>query len=293
MKFPPFVFILLLCSLASFAQEESAKTSAAKANDITLVAPAAWKGYQVKRDLVPAGKFARKLMEPMVPLYVTVHSTQNFAAGADALAHAKGQRQGNFKSAHNRIGFLAWHFTVDQTYAIQSLPCNERGQHADYEGPGNAYSIGIEMCEHPKNDRAKTVDRTARLCALLMAEYRIPLQHIVPHYHWRRIRYDDKKDIGHKNCPHYLLENGKPGKKWQEFLGLVHKHYKTHPKYDAALTKHEGIHPPVETKAQPAEGGNPKVVSPPDANPTAKAPKIDLPPVWLPGEKDKKETDPK
>jgi N-acetylmuramoyl-L-alanine amidase len=225
-------------------EEESKKKPSAEATDIVIVAPATWKGYTVNRDLVPAGKFSRELMEPMNPRYVTIHSTQNIAPGADALAHAKAQRQGKLKTTHNRLGYLAWHFTVDQADAIQSLPCNERGQHADFEGPGNAYSIGIEMCEHAKNDRAKTLDRTARLCALLMAEYQIPLQHIVPHSHWPRIR-DDKKDIGHKNCPHFLLENGKPGKKWQIFLGQVLKHYKTHPKYNAALVDHPSSQPSV------------------------------------------------
>ncbi|MFT5412603.1 MAG: N-acetylmuramoyl-L-alanine amidase [Verrucomicrobiales bacterium] len=258
--------VLLATSLASFSHEESLETPPAEVADIHLVAPAAWEGYEVNRDLVPSGKFARKLMEPMTPRYVTVHSTQNFAAGADALAHAKLQRLGKFTSTHNRIGYLAWHFTVDQSHAIQSLPCNERGEHADYDGPGNTYSIGVEMCEHLKNDRAKTLDRTARLCALLMAEYQIPLQHIVPHYHWPRIR-DDKKDLGHKNCPHYLLENGKPGKKWQQFLGQVLKHYKTHPKYDAALVVHQASLPPVVARSKPEQGavrkGNPETVLPP------------------------------
>ncbi len=215
------------------------------------MAPPEWKGYEVLRDLIPSGEFARTLMEPMTPRYITVHSTQNSAAGADALAHAKGQRTGTFKTSRNRIGYLAWHFTVDQSHTIQSLPCNERGQHADFEGPGNTYSIGIEMCEHAENDRAKTLDRTARLCALLMVEYQIPLQHIVPHHHWRRIRHDDKRDLGHKNCPHFLLEDGKPGKKWQLFLGQVLKHYKTHTKYDAALVAHQASEPPVVPPSEP------------------------------------------
>lgn len=261
--------VILLAVLPGVpAHRAAAEKPRAKAADIVLVAPAAWKGFRVKRDLVPAGKFGRKLMEPMVPRYVTVHSTQNFAAGADANAHARGQRQGNFKSKHNRLGYLAWHFTVDESHVIQSLPCNERGQHADYEGPGNLGSIGIEMCEHPGNDRARTVDRTARLCALLMAEYSIPLDHIVPHHHWRRIRFSDKRDIGHKNCPHFLLDNGKPGKKWRSFLALVLKHYRTHPKYDVSLV---GREKPAGASVVPPAGGG------------ANKPKIDLPPVWLPG----------
>ncbi len=277
MKFYLSGIIFFTTSQVLFSHEDSGNKPLAKATDIVLVAPAEWEGYTVKRDLVPAGKFGRELMEPMSPRYVTVHSTQNFASGADALAHAKAQRVGKFKSARNRLGYLAWHFTVDQTYAIQSLPCNERGQHADFEGPGNTYSIGIEMCEHPKNDRAKTLNRTARLCALLMDEYQIPLQHIVPHYHWPRIR-DDDKDIGRKNCPHFLLDNGKPGKKWQLFLEQVLKHYRTHPNYNAALVDHQGSQPTRVEPSKPAPDGKSKGSSaPPTSKSDPKSPSIDLP----------------
>ena len=54
-----------------------------------------------------------------------------------------------------------------------------------------------------------------------MKEYNIPLQKVVPHQHWRMIRYSDKKNLGHKNCPHFLLDHGKPGPKWQAFLQKV------------------------------------------------------------------------
>ena len=34
------------------------------------------------------------------------------------------------------------------------MPTNEQGEHADFDGPGNRYSIGIEMCENRGNNRA-------------------------------------------------------------------------------------------------------------------------------------------
>lgn len=112
---------------------------------------------------------------------------------------------------------MSWHYTVDAGSIYQHLPDNEQGQHADYEGPGNKTSIGIEMCENAGNSRAATLDHTARLVAFLCRKYRIPLNNVVPHYHWNRIRYDDGKVIGHKNCPHYLLDDGKPGAKWAAY----------------------------------------------------------------------------
>ncbi|MEO1845664.1 MAG: hypothetical protein ABGZ37_15485 [Akkermansiaceae bacterium] len=39
------------------------------------------------------------------------------------------------------------------------------------------------------------------------------------------IRYSDGCDLGHKNCPHFLLEDGKPGRKWQVFLRKVKSYY--------------------------------------------------------------------
>ena len=133
--------------------------------------------------------------------------------------------KGYLTATNNLLGYLTWHFTVDQSYIYQSLPCNERGEHADYEGPGNRTSIGIEMCENRGNSRSATVERTAKLVAVLMVQYGIPLSRVVPHYHWERIQPKTGKNIGHKNCPHFLMDNGRPGKKWQDFLAKVNKHY--------------------------------------------------------------------
>jgi N-acetylmuramoyl-L-alanine amidase len=77
------------------------------------------------------------------------------------------------------------------------------------------------MCENAGNSRAATLDRTARLTAELMRRYNIPLKNVVPHQHWERIRFDDGKNLGQKNCPHFLTTNGKPGPKWDAFLAKI------------------------------------------------------------------------
>jgi len=77
------------------------------------------------------------------------------------------------------------------------------------------------MCVNRGNDIAKTVDHTARLTALLMRQYHIPLNHVVPHMHWRMIRYSDGRDLGYKQCPAILLDHGKLGTKWNAFLAKV------------------------------------------------------------------------
>ena len=187
----------------------------------TTGVPASWGGLAITRDFIPAGAHGRHRVRRMAPRYITIHSTQNFAASADARAHARMLRTGALTSSHNSLGYLTWHFTVDEGSVWQSLPCSEQGQHADYEGPGNRHSIGIEMCENRGNSRAATLERTARLTAVLMKEYGIPLRNVVPHQHWRMIRHSDGRDLGLKNCPHYLLDGGRPGPKWRAFVRAV------------------------------------------------------------------------
>ncbi|WP_325099491.1 peptidoglycan recognition protein family protein [Persicirhabdus sediminis] len=179
----------------------------------------------VKRDYIPKGTHGRKVKRTLRPRYITIHSTQNYSSQADAWQHSKALKNGALScrkvKGGNRIGYLTWHYTVDQSVAVQHLPTNEQGEHADYDGPGNNYSIGIEMCENRGNDRARTLDRTAKLTAYLMHQYKIPINRVVPHYHWPRFGHDPM----HKNCPHFLLDNGRPGKKWRQYQAQIKKHY--------------------------------------------------------------------
>lgn len=175
-------------------------------------------------DLIPAGRVGRTWHRPMRPKYITIHSTQNYSGDAynHALALKRGALRARRRPGGNRIGYLTWHFTVQDNVAIQHLPCREQGEHADFDGPGNNYSIGIEMCEHRGNDLALTIDKTARLAAYLSHVYQIPISHVVPHYHWPR----RGQNPPNKNCPHFLLENGRPGQRWRWFLGRVQLHLK-------------------------------------------------------------------
>ena len=184
-----------------------------------------YREVNVKQDLIPRGRHARKYHRSMQPRYITIHSTQNFSRGADALRHSEALKNGKLRArklrGYNRIGYLVWHYTVDEDRAVQHLPTNEQGEHADFSGPGNRYSIGIEMCENKGNSRSATIERTAKLTAYLMQKHNISLRKVVPHYHWPRRGVSQP----HKNCPHYLLDNGHPGGKWQWFLAKVNKYY--------------------------------------------------------------------
>lgn len=151
----------------------------------------------------------------MSPRYITIHSTQNWSRGADASRHSLALKRG-------ALGRLSWHYTTDQNRAVQHLPTTEQGNHADYDGPGNRYSIGIEMCENPGNSRTATVERTAKLAAWLMVKHNLPISSIVPHYKWPR----RGKKPPNKNCPHFLLDNGKPGPKWRGFVSKVESYHR-------------------------------------------------------------------
>ena len=177
----------------------------------------------LKVDMVKRGTHGRKVVRPMTPRYITIHSTQNYSA--DAERHSLALKRGALRSPKtrtgNRIGYLIWHFTVDDKVAIQHMPTSEQGEHADFHGPGNRLSIGIEMCEHRGCSRTATTERTAKLTAILMKKNRIPLRNVVPHYHWPR----RGKSPANKNCPHFLMDNGRPGAKWRAFLGRVNYYY--------------------------------------------------------------------
>lgn len=197
----------------------------------TVSSASLWREVGLIRDFVPRGRHGRRVVRPMTPRYITIHSTQNFSRAADARQHALALKRGALRSPRrrggNRTGYLIWHYTVDESVAVQHMPTYEQGEHADFDGPGNRYSIGLEMCENRGNSRRATVDRTAKLCALLMHQHAIPLGNIVPHYHWPR----RGKDPAHKDCPHFLLNRGRPGKTWLKFLGLVkYYHQRIEPK---------------------------------------------------------------
>ena len=181
----------------------------------------------VKKAYIKKGTYARKYRRRLNPQYITIHSTQNYSPSADAWRHSLALNNGKLRARKrrggNRIGYLTWHYTVDQYRCVQHLPDNEQGEHADFDGPGNNKSLAIEMCENRGNSRSKTLDRTAKLTAYLMYKHNIPLRRVVPHYHWER----KGLSTPHKNCPHYLLENGHPGAKWQAYLAKINKYYKS------------------------------------------------------------------
>ncbi len=212
---------IISCSSDSLPNFSAPLTSTSNSASVSPKSVASLKReVNLKKSILKNGRYARRKFRRLTPRYITIHSTQNFSTGADAWRHAKALHGGKLRGG--RIGYMGWHFTVDENVAVQHLPLNEQGDHADLHGPGNKYSIGIEMCEHKGNNLSRTIDRTAKLTAVLMVENRIPLRNVVPHYHWPRKGYSKPN----KNCPHFLLDNGKPGRKWRWFQSRVNTYYR-------------------------------------------------------------------
>jgi len=216
MKLPAFsVLVVSVIGLFSSSCAAPARPSAISGSARTGAAE-----ISITQLIIPPGNCGRPLHRRMRPTFITIHSTDNRSRSADALHHALAQNKG-IRARHNRTRFLTWHFTVDDHSIYQTLPTNETGEHADYEGEGNRSSIGIEMCVNRGNNLASTIDRTAQLTAKLMRQYDIPLDHVVPHMHWRQIRYSDGRDLGFKKCPRILLDSGRLGPRWNAFTAKV------------------------------------------------------------------------
>lgn len=82
----------------------------------------------------------------------------------------------------------------------------------------NTNSIGIELCCHKNADNVTwrfekaTVNKAAKLTAMLLHQYDIPLKNVVRHY-----------DVTGKVCPEPFVRDKKA---WNDFLGLVKQEYK-------------------------------------------------------------------
>ena len=141
-----------------------------------------------------------------VPKYIVIHNTDNYAAGADARAHAKAQHDGNFS------GYSA-HVFVDDKEAYQALPYNRGAWHVGVNYGGRLFgvcsnhnSIGIEMCVQSGYNYEKAFQNTVNVCKQLMKQYGIDAAHVLQHY-----------DVCAKNCPSAIRAKGD----WNRFKRLI------------------------------------------------------------------------
>lgn len=138
--------------------------------------------------------------------YIVIHNTDNYAAGANARAHARAQHDGNFS------GYSA-HVYVDDTGAYQATPYDRGAWHigVNYGGrlfgiANNRNAIGIEMCVQAGYNYEKAFQNTVDVCRQLMKKYNVDTDHVIQHY-----------DACAKNCPSAIRARGD----WQRFKKLI------------------------------------------------------------------------
>lgn len=136
------------------------------------------------------------------PRSITIHETDNEKIGANALAHARLQANGNPRLA-------SWHIQVDDREAYLSIPYDEVAYAAgDGKGPGNMSSIHIEMCVNRDSNYNQTVANTVDIVQSLLKKYP-SITKVMQHYEWNG-----------KNCPRYL-RSGAKNMSWTAFLQKV------------------------------------------------------------------------
>jgi N-acetylmuramoyl-L-alanine amidase CwlA len=153
---------------------------------------------------IPASNKETRPGYKLNPTYITIHETDNEGNKANAEAHARLQESGNTRQA-------SWHLTVDDHYCYQSIPfdevawsCGDGGN-----GTGNRNSIALEICVNKDGDYNKAVANAAEITKQLMAQFHIPVDHVVQHNHWSG-----------KNCPRHL-RSGDKGPTWDKFISSL------------------------------------------------------------------------
>ncbi|EIT85896.1 putative N-acetylmuramoyl-L-alanine amidase [Fictibacillus macauensis ZFHKF-1] len=134
--------------------------------------------------------------------YIVIHETDNTARGANAMAHANLQKNGNSRQA-------SWHYQVDDKEVIQSFDDRTRCWHAANSFYNNN-AIGIEICVNDGVDYKKAVANAIELVKYLRPKYKTVKDGVIQH----------NKASG-KNCPRYL-RSGEKGPTWQGFLESVY-----------------------------------------------------------------------
>ena len=160
-------------------------------------------GLAIQEDIISEWRRNRPGRDTNPGAYITIHETGNAAKGADAAAHGA-----YLDSDAGERDMVSWHYTVDDHAIVQHLPDYETAYHAGdgANGPGNAKSIGIEICVNEDGDFEKAKDNAASLVRLLMAEHGIPSLNIKQHNNWSG-----------KDCPHTIRHTSGA---WAAFLAL-------------------------------------------------------------------------
>lgn len=211
----------------------------------------------INQKLIPPG-LGNTPGRNMMPKYITIHNTGNYAAGAAAKNHADLQYRGHDGKQ------VSWHYTVDKNEIWQSLLDTQQGWHAGDGGNqqgGNYTSIGIEICVNfgftptgvkPQNgvkpeSQASAAEKAlaregfiascklaAELTAYLLQKWNLPIDAIRQHNDW-----------SDKDCP-AELRSGAWGVSWIDFLTMVKSFMSTNGSGSGEMTGEEATKKIIE-----------------------------------------------
>src|SRR3954470_20866494 len=116
----------------------------------------------ITKELIPVGKHNRPGTK-ITPTSITIHNTDNDEPGAGAKAHSSFVRNTGYYLLHGEKHWVSWHFTVDDTFAIQHVPLDEVAYHAG--SAANGSSIAVEICMNPESNETAANQRAAALVA--------------------------------------------------------------------------------------------------------------------------------
>ena len=129
----------------------------------------------------------KKVGGKMTPTYIVIHNTAN---SAPAVNEAK------YLNSSSNVSATSFHFAVDDASIYQTVNMKYNSWHAGNRNM-NTKSIGIEIAKSTIKDnniKDKAIENGAKLTAMLMEYYNIPLERVITHY-----------DVTGKDCPHDIL----------------------------------------------------------------------------------------
>ena len=138
------------------------------------------------------------------PTYIVVHNTANTAPAINEV---------KYLNSSSNTSYTSFHFAVDDVNVYQAVNMKYNAWHAG-ENTMNKQSIGVEIAKSMITDttiKDKAINNGAKLVAMLMKEYNIPIERVITH-----------QDVTGKHCPHDILDRYG----YDNFLNLVKSYLK-------------------------------------------------------------------
>ena len=138
------------------------------------------------------------------PTYIVVHNTANTAPAVNEV---------KYLNSKSNTSYTSFHFAVDEVNVYQAVNMKYNAWHAG-ENKMNKQSIGVEIAKSMISDtkiKDKAINNGAKLVAMLMKEYDIPIERVITH-----------QAVTGKHCPHDILDRYG----YDNFLNLVRSYLK-------------------------------------------------------------------